>query len=391
LKQQHGRFPAGLRRLMAVALLAACAPAVTPPPAPDAPPPVRPPEPDARPATAVIGVIIPQTGSDILRQYGELVLQGVRLALADQPGVEVVVLDDRGDANAAAALIAELERRNVTAVIGPLLSEGLSAAIRGRSNPDLLVISPTSSDPAPPGAANAYSLNTSDAEGAAALARHAVRTGVGRVGLLYPAGVEQREVVAAFRAALTEAGGRVVAETAYPVGTTTFVQQMRTLRAANPQAVFVAASERDIRQIAPQIEYYGLNNVRVLGSEAWGSDAVLRGVSPRVLEGVLTTTPLLPTSNTIGWREFVGRYEAAHRRTLDNPYPALGFDAANLVLGGLTAGRARPADVSRSVAAVRDYRGATGVLTVRNGAITRRPFLVRIENGRLVPAPGSTD
>jgi branched-chain amino acid transport system substrate-binding protein len=376
--------------LATLVLLAACAPAVPPQASPDAPPAETPRDPgEPRPtASATIGVIVPQTGPELLRQYGELILEGVRIAVAGRPNIEVQVVDDRGDANAAAAIVADLERRGAVAVVGPLLSEGLAAAIRGRASADLLVISPTSSDRAPAGAANAYSLNTSDAEGAAALARHAVQSGAGRVAILHPAGVEQREVVTAFRDALAAAGGQVVQEVAFPPGTTTFAQQMQRLRQANPQALFVAASERDVRQLAPQIEYYGLGNVRVLGSEAWGSEEVLRGVAARVLEGVVTVTPLLRTSSAVSWGEFVGRYEAAHRRTLDNAYPGLGYDAAGLIIAALEGGSARPADVSRRVAATAGYRGATGILTVRDGAITRRPFLVRIENGRLVPLPG---
>jgi branched-chain amino acid transport system substrate-binding protein len=369
-------------------LVAACAPAVQPPDrAPDPRPGDPPREPVARPAAVAVGVIVPASGSELLVQYGDLVLQGVRIAAAARPDVELIVVDDRGDANAAAALIADLERRNVVAVIGPLLTEGMAAAVRGRSNPALAILSPTASTPPAGSPPNTYSLNAGDTEGAAALARHAAGAGLTRIALLYPAGAEQRQTVSVFRAALEAAGGRIVSDVSYPAGTTTFAQQMRTIRAANPQAVFIAASDRDIRQIAPQVEYYGLGNVRVLGSEAWTSEEVLRGIPARVLEGVLTVMPLVQTSRTVAWGEFVGRYEAAHRRTLDNPYPALGYDALNLVLAGLETGR-RPADVARGIAAVRDHRGATGILTVRDGMIVRRPFIVRIENGRPVPVPG---
>ena len=51
----------------------------------------------------------------------------------------------------------------------------------------------------------------------------------------------------------------------------------------------------------------------------------------------------------------------------------------------MNGGRTRPHDVSRALATLRDFRGATGVLTVRDGMIVRRPFVVRIENRTLVP------
>jgi ABC-type branched-subunit amino acid transport system substrate-binding protein len=92
----------------------------------------------------------------------------------------------------------------------------------------------------------------------------------------------------------------------------------------------------------------------------------------------------------VAWEEFVGRYEAAFRRTLDNPYPALGYDAARLILDQLPSGRARRADVARALGRLDGFRGATGVLSTRDGMITRDPFLVRIQAGRpvLAEAPG---
>ena len=64
-----------------------------------------------------------------------------------------------------------------------------------------------------------------------------------------------------------------------------------------------------------------------------------------------------------------------HRRSLTNPVPALGYDAAVLALQALTSGNST----------VRDFRGATGVLSLQSGTVTRRPFLVRIDGGRLIP------
>jgi branched-chain amino acid transport system substrate-binding protein len=378
--------------LAALAVLAAaCAPPPPPiAPAPDPRPPEVPREPvPVPPTTAAIGVIVPLTGSATMQQYGELVLQGVRLAIPPASGIELVVIDDRGDAGAAAALISELERRGVVAVIGPLLSEAVIAALRGRSDPELAILSPTASDAPPAGTPNAYVLNAGDAEGVVALAQHAVRTRMGRVAMLYAGDPENATLANAFRAALEAAGGRIVADVPYRTGTTTFAEQMSALRRAGPQAIFVAAPMRDIPQLAPQFSFYGLGGVPLLGSEVWAADELLRSLPARQLDDVITVTPLLPTSPVIAWAEFVGLYEAAHRRTLDNPYPALGYDAARLILGALDGGTTRRRDVARRLAVTRDYRGATGILSVRDGRLVRRPFVVRIADGRLVAVPGS--
>lgn len=368
--------------------LAACAPVMTDERVPEPRPPERPPEQPPVVSAAQVGVILPRSGSESLQHFGDLVLQGIELGLPPGNRIELIVVDDGGDPAAPARLIPQLEQRGVVAVIGPLLSEAVGRAGQARSSADLVVISPTASE-VPIRAPNVYSLNAGDLEGARALARYAAANGLARVAMLYPGNPDYRATAVAFRDALSAAGGRVVADVGYREGTTTFDQQMAAIRGADAQAVYIAATERDIRQIAPQIEYYGLGGVRVLGSEAWTTDEVLRSLPARQTEGVLSATPLLPGSREVAWGEFVGRYEAAHRRTLDNPYPALGYDAITLIVRALESARARPADVARAITATREYRGATGVFTARDGELVRRPFIVRIQGGRLVPVGGA--
>jgi ABC-type branched-subunit amino acid transport system substrate-binding protein len=208
--------------------------------------------------------------------------------------------------------------------------------------------------------------------------------------MLYPRTADFRAQAEAFRSAVAAAGSRVTTDVPFDSGTTTFTRPLQQLRSAAVRAVFIPASERDIRQLAPQLEYYGLGDVQVLGSEAWVEDEVLRTVQPRMLEGVIAATPLFRSSDAVAWEHFVGLYEATYRRTLDNPYPALGYDAARLILSQLPSGRVTRAEVARAVAGVTDFRGATGVLSARGGAISRRPFLVRIQGGRpvLLDGPG---
>jgi branched-chain amino acid transport system substrate-binding protein len=356
--------------------------------------PAREPEPPAEERPAVLGVVLPLSGSPYLKQYADLVLEGVQLAVeeGEQDGrsrVELVVLDDGGDPARASALVRELESRGAVAVIGPVLSAGVAAAAGARSDASLALLSPTASE-VPAGQAHVYSLNVSDEEGGVALAEYAVATGLRRVALLYPRLPDFERQARAFAAALRARGGQVVADVPYDSGTTTFEEPLKQISESSPDAIYVPAPERDVRQIAPQIEYYGVRQlgVQVLGGEAWTREEVRRLVDPRYLEGVVAATPLLQTSSEVGWREFVSLYEQRYRRTLDNPFPALGYDATRLVLEALQGGGAERAEVARRIAETRGLRGSTGILSVQAGRLVRRPFLVRIQGRELVPIGG---
>src|SRR5690606_34740949 len=115
-----------------------------------------------------------------------------------------------------------------------------------------------------------------------------------RVGLLYPETPEYRRQAEVFRDHLVRGGGAVISEVTYAPGTTTFATQLQVLADAAPDAVFIPVPERDARQIAPQITYYGLadTGTRILGGEGWSGDAILDGVPARYLEGIVATAAL---------------------------------------------------------------------------------------------------
>ncbi len=344
-----------------------------------------------------IGVVVPRSGAEEWVRYGELVLEGVELAArerADAEGarpVELDVVDDGGDPERAADAVRALESRGAVAVIGPILPGVAEAAARARSDARLVLIDPIgASDPTAP---NVFALNAPDALGAEALARYAARMGWVRAAVLYPRVGAHRRQAEAFAATFRAAGGRIVADMPYDAGTTTFATHLRAIAAAAPQVVFVPVPERDVHQIAPQITYYGLAGagVKVLGGEDWAAESVRDRVAMRYLEGVVVATPLPPSSDEVAWGEFVARYEQAYRRSLRHPFPALGYDALALVLAAVDAGADSPTEVAEAMHRVRSLRAATGVLSIDQGRVVRRPFLMRYEQGILRPAMGPRD
>jgi hypothetical protein len=68
-----------------------------------------------------------------------------------------------------------------------------------------------------------------------------------------------------------------------------------------------------------------------------------------------------------------------------SPTPAIGYDAALLLLEALRPGRLGPEDMRSSFEALSDVEGATGIFSVANDRIVRRTQLVRIDRRQLVP------
>lgn len=336
-----------------------------------------------------VAVVLPRSGPPYLEQYADLVMEGVRLAATQYRGtVDLVVLDDGGMAERDAGLVMEAQERGVLAVIGPMLSAGVARAIAGREGDEPVLLSPTASA-MPVGVRNAYTLNGVDLRGPRALAEYAARGGLTRAAILYPSREEHSRQAWAFRIAFEELGGRVAAMVPYDSTTTTFADHIGRLVESAPHLLYLPLSPEDVQLIAPQLAYYGFDGsgVTMLGNEAWTDEAVLREVATRFTEGVIASTPSPRHPAEESWDEFVTLYEETYRRSLDNPFPALGYDAMRLLLAAVEAGADDPAEVAERVAATRAFRGATGVISIENGEITRAPFLYRISTGALTPPP----
>ena len=402
----------------------------------------------ARPsaAPALVGVLLPRSGDRALVHYADLVLQGIQVAEAELEArfgreIELVVADDAGGSRTAEA-VAELERRGVVAIVGPLLPQQVPVAARARQDQDLVMVSPTVPE-TPLSWPGVYTLNTGDTRGAQQLGRYAANVGLAQAALLYPRTPEYERKAQAFAVEYEALGGEIRASIPYDSGTTTFATHMRRILSAvapdtvvaagmlgeplpgdtlsadsvpapvyppmgdtmpaydpsdpwlgrppqRPFALFIPAPDADVRQIAPQVAFYGLDSagVQVFGDEGWTSLDVRRRVAAQDLHGVIAASHYPPDrSDTPLDPEFIRRYEEMHRQSLENRLPALGYDAANLVIQALPHQRLTPDALHFRFRLLSGIRGATGELSVRANRIVRTPFLVQMLNGGVAPAP----
>jgi branched-chain amino acid transport system substrate-binding protein len=305
--------------------------------------------------------------------------------------VTLIVRDDADQYDRAGDLVRELERLGAVAVVGPLRSEGLEHAARGRRDRDLVIVSPT----APENLSferNTFSLfSTTErvTSGARALAAFAVRDlQIDYFGVMYPSTQEGRSQFAAFADAVRARGGDIVGSVAYDDTATTFQEPLAYLDTFNPQAIYAPASRaRDVIVLAPQFSFYGMRGVQVLGDAEWSGPEVLRLVEPRFINGTVISTFLHRSSTSVRWQEFVEMYEREYRKGLQgNLVPALAYDATRLILSAVPWGFPRRSAIARSFRDIRGMPGATGIFSVESGAITRRPFILQFKDRELVPA-----
>lgn len=367
---------------------------------------------DRRRASAFeIATVLPLGGPPALAAFARELAEGIEVAAATALGdayqVTVRALDDQGDPALGALLMAELDSSGVAGVIGFLEEGALVAAGRARTR-GVPIVSPTARSTQGAGE-GVYSLEGPDPEAAAAVARYAASRAFQRVAIILPETPHSFEEADVFEAVAESLGIPVVGRFPYSVGATFFERQILgardALRAAEiaalglgpadtlrvemlePVGLFLPIPPEDVEYLAPQLAHFALDTlaIELLGTSGWTDPRVLGRLQPRYTDGVVAVATDGAAAGFPGMARFREAYERHFRRSLVSTTPAIGYDAALVLLEGLRAGRAAPADVTAAIQGIRDVEGATGTFSVVGGRVVRRTSVVRIENRRLVP------
>ena len=329
-----------------------------------------------------IGAILPTSGSPSLRQFADGIQEGIRVALqmfgqaeGIRAATELVIQDSGGDIIGARIAFSAMEASEVLGVIGPL-QEGALAEVAGRVQGPLAVISPTS-PVVPEGSTGVYSLSSADPGAARALARYAISSDLYTAVVVYPESTDGAYEARAFSEAFQSSGGLILGEISYPTGATFFERQLRQAEALLPDVLVLPLPARDVELIAPQVTFFGLDSleIRILGTNGWSEEAMLSRVDTRHTNGVVTASPQPAEGELEGYLRFVEAYESYYQRTLPDLVPALGYDAAALLLEAIRRGASTPGDLLETLEAMPGFSGATGRLFVDDGRVVRDHFV----------------
>ncbi len=364
-----------------------------------------------------IATVLPLGGppalADFARQLREGVEVAVATALADPFEVSLVSLDDEGEPELGAQLMAQLDSGGVEGVIGFLEENAVVAAGRARRR-GVPIVSPTarSTDGAGEGV---YALDGPDPEAARAVARYAAFRAYQRVAIILPQSSHAIEEADAFQAEAESYGIPIVGRFGYAPGSTFFESQILGARDAlrraeiaalglgeedtlrvemlEPVGIFVPIPPEDVEFVATQIAHFALDTlaIEVTGTSGWTDRRVLDRLLPRYTDGVVATAPVGATAGSPGLQRFREAYEEHFQRSLVSTTPAVGYDAALLLLEALRPGRITPGEVRTAFGRLEEVEGATGTFTVVGERVVRRTQLVRIQNRSLVPVEVVTE
>jgi branched-chain amino acid transport system substrate-binding protein len=183
-----------------------------------------------------------------------------------------------------------------------------------------------------------------------------------------------------FADGFTAGGGKIVVEQNYSGGDKDFNAQLTSIKAVNPDAIFVPGYYTEAGLIALQAKQLGIT-APLFGGDGWESP-VLISIGGAALEGDFFSTHFSPDDVAPTAQDFVKHYKEKFGIAPDS-MAALGYDSAMILADAMKrAGTTDGAKVREALAATKDFSGASGKTTIDADRNASKPaVIVTVKNG----------
>jgi branched-chain amino acid transport system substrate-binding protein len=300
--------------------------------------------------------------------------------------VRVVTEDDQSKPEEAVTAVLKLIKQNqVSAVIGEVASSrSLAAAPQCQSN-GIPMLSPASTNPKVTQVGDyIFRACFIDPFQGKTMATFAVdRLHAKRIAILtdtkndYSVGLTQF-----FRQSAIALGAQIVAQESYSEGDIEFKAQLTTIKAANPEVVYVPGYYTECALVARQARELGLD-VPLLGGDGWDSPKTIE-IGGKAVEGVYLTNHYSPEDQRPVVQEFITTFKKKYGGRAPDTFAVLGYDAMQLMADAIRrAGSTDGAKVRDALAATTDFAGVSGQITIDAERNARKAIVIlQIRDGR---------
>jgi branched-chain amino acid transport system substrate-binding protein len=339
-----------------------------------------------------LGALLPLTGR--YQVYAARMLRGAKLALDEHNDfnpahpITLMTLNTEGNPQKARELATRLiKEERVLGIVGPVLPECIKAVAEEVDRFNVPLIVPGSGAPGLTDLSPYIFRNCiTNRDQAETIVRFAVENlDLQRFAVMYPDNEFGRDLAEAFRDAVTEHGAVLAESISYAPDTEDFGKNMARLSRSSFEALFLPDHAGTAAQIIGQLIHSGIEVRQFLGSNLWNTSELLK-LGGRYLEGAVFVDGFFAASPRPETRNFVSAYVEAYGEAPDL-FAAQTYDSVRLLLHGRRSGGATRVQLAEQLFRIRDYRGATGELTVLSSGDTHRDlFVLTVHEGRIVPA-----
>lgn len=364
----------------------------------------------------LIGCLLPLTGP--YEAFGNRALKGIQFALdqfnsqSNQPAFEIIVKDTRSDPETAIKAIRQFDKNRVSIIIGPIITSEYAAQeaqIRG-----IPIITLTQKPEIPELGDYVFRVFLTPQMQIDTLLPYVVNElGIKRFAVLYPEETYGDIFLKIFRDRVLDYGATLVTVESYKPEQTDFASQIKKFsKSTEPDkdgargsrkhsairkirhqkyevvldfdAIFIPDSADKIALIAPQLAFYDIDNVLLLGTNLWHSDNLIHSARNYVQEAIMTDAFYAKDSKK-NVQEFISRFEDIHGKS-PGLIEALAYDTAMMNFYNLSNPEIQSRkDLKDALKNLRDFEGVTGFTSFKeNGDAVKNLYLLQIEDNQFV-------
>lgn len=295
-----------------------------------------------------VGALLPLSGRG--REVGRQLLQGMQLAQLEEGGPELVVEDTAGSPEKARAAVDKLvAEAGVVAILGPVGARTTEAAAEGAGRSGAPLLSYSASEAVTEAGGEVFRLMYSPRDELTALIRDARNRGLSRFVILYPNHGYGRTMERLFDQEVAASGGVACEGVAYPPGTRSFVDYVRTVLETTCDVVLFADVADQVALIAPTFAAEGAWSLGggplpehaerevhfLLPSPSWSTALLQR--AHRYLQGAVVALPFYEASETLVSQSFRTAYETRYGQA-PQTFAAYGYDGYRMISSALRQG-----------------------------------------------------
>ena len=174
--------------------------------------------------------------------------------------------------------------------------------------------------------------------------------------------------------------GKISVQQKFNGGDKDFRAQLTSIKAANPQGIFVPGYYTDVGLIVAQARQLGIT-VPIFGGDGWEAPQLYQ-IGGDALKNTYYTTHFYYESTEAKIQDFVKNFKAKFNEVPD-AMAALGYDSAYVLADAIKrANSIEPAKIRDALAATKDFEGVTGKTTIDAQRNASKPAVILTLEGQ---------
>jgi ABC-type branched-subunit amino acid transport system substrate-binding protein/predicted negative regulator of RcsB-dependent stress response len=352
-----------------------------------------------------VGCILPLTGR--FAGYGNMALDAIILASGvfdpekDNP-IKLIIEDSGSDPDTARTAVDKLVIEDkVIGIIGPMGSSTALEAAKEAQKSGVPILTLTQRD----GITEIGNYVFRDFLTAAMQVKTLVKYSVQNLGMksfaiLYPEDNYGIEMMNLFWSEVLRYGGQIRGVESYNNKKTDFGKEIKLLTGLNFQeekteeneakpvidfdALFIPDSHTRVSMIAPQLAFYDVTGIQLLGTNAWNSPKLFK-MDSEYIEGAIFVDGFFQNSYYPAVRDFIDSFYVAYGRE-PTDMDALAYDAASIVVSILRGNDIEIRDDLRDrMLQLKDYQGITGKTSfLENGDVQKFLYVLMVRDNEII-------